>query len=82
MQAKKGNERGSDSQDLLQTLNEGEKDEWLLREMGQMAGTENLLTLGDLKLFFLGGGRGEQANTQQQKQDDHFSLSPCLQVSG
>lgn len=34
----KGTERGAGGQDLLWVPNEGEKDKWLLREMGQMAG--------------------------------------------
>lgn len=49
---KKGSERGSARRDPPQTLNEGEKDGRLLREVGQMAGTGNLLTLGDSELFF------------------------------
>lgn len=73
---KKGSERGSARRDLPQTLNEGEKDGWLLREMGQMAGTGNLLTLRDSKLFFWGSGRAEQADTQQPSPDDHFPLPP------
>lgn len=56
---KKGNKRGADSQDLLQILNEGEKDGWLLREMGQMAGTGNLLT----PKTRWGGQRGAGAHT-------------------
>lgn len=36
-----------------------------------------------LKTLFLGGGRGQQTNTQQRKrEDDRFPLSLRLQVSG
>lgn len=36
-----------------------------------------------LKTFLWRGGKGEQANMQQQKQDDdHFPLSLRLRVSG
>lgn len=49
---KKGSGRASARRDPPQTLHEGEKDGWLLREVGQMAGTGNLLTLGDCEPFF------------------------------
>lgn len=55
-QAKRETREGLTGRICFRYLMKEKKDEWLLREMGQMAGTENLLTLGDLKLFFLRGG--------------------------
>lgn len=50
--AKRETREGLTGRICFRYLMKEKKDEWLLREMGQMAGTENLLTLGDLKLFF------------------------------
>lgn len=79
---KKGSERGSARQDLPQTLNEGEKDGWLLREMGQMAGTRNLLTLGDSKLFFweVAGLSRQTHSGQAQMTTSPFPPAPSVRT--